>query len=149
MHVGHLIAGDSGRCASGTLSPRTAGDAQHIANFTTLPELLKREGYATHAIGAVNNVSHTTRGRCSALPTASTWAGAGAAPAAGKWDVGYVVAATTPTYKGFDTFLGYYRACNNDLFYHSTSPCEKARCAALRASEQCCSESKTILRCNG
>jgi hypothetical protein len=45
--------------------------------------------------------------------------------------VGYVVAATTPTYKGFDTFLGYYRACNNDLFYHSTSPCEEARCAAL------------------
>jgi hypothetical protein len=48
--------------------------------------------------------------------------------------VGYVVAATTPTYKGFDTFLGYYRACNNDLFYHSTSPCEEAR--ALRSAHR-------------
>ena len=43
--------------------------------------------------------------------------------AIGKWDVGYVVDEMTPTYKGFDTFLGYYRACNNDLFYHSTGGC--------------------------
>ena len=53
--------------------------------------------------------------------------------------MGYVVAATTPTYKGFDTFLGYYRACNNDLFYHSTSPCEEV--CALLASQHCCIES--------
>ena len=26
--------------------------------------------------------------------------------AIGKWDVGYIVDETTPTYKGFDTFLG-------------------------------------------
>lgn len=39
--------------------------------------------------------------------------------AIGKWDVGYVVKETTATYKGFDTFLGYYKACNDDLFYHS------------------------------
>ena len=29
----------------------------------------------------------------------------------------------TPTWKGFDNFLGYYKACNNDLFYHSTGKC--------------------------
>jgi arylsulfatase A-like enzyme len=27
------------------------GDAQHISNFSTTAELLKKEGYATHAIG--------------------------------------------------------------------------------------------------
>jgi len=32
---------------------------------------------------------------------------------------------TTPTYKGFDTFLGYYKACNDDLFYHTTGSCSK------------------------
>lgn len=102
------------------------GAAQHITNYTTYPELLRRAGYATHAIG--------------------------------KWDVGYVVEATTATAKGFDTFLGYYKAravraephtgncalaascgeparnnrprshchiapqaCNDDLFYHTTT----------------------------
>ena len=45
--------------------------------------------------------------------------------AIGKWDVGFVVQDTTPTYKGFDTFLGYYKACNNDLFFHSTGTCSK------------------------
>eukprot|EP00656_Telonema_subtile_P028759 TRINITY_DN3136_c0_g1_i2.p1 TRINITY_DN3136_c0_g1~~TRINITY_DN3136_c0_g1_i2.p1 ORF type:complete len:542 (+),score=101.85 TRINITY_DN3136_c0_g1_i2:174-1799(+) len=69
------------------------GDAQHISNFTALPELLKPLNYSTHAIG--------------------------------KWDVGYVVRETTPTYKGFDSFLGYYRACNDDLFYHTTSGCKQ------------------------
>ena len=43
--------------------------------------------------------------------------------AIGKWDVGFVVKETTPTWKGFDNFLGYYKACNNDLFYHSTGKC--------------------------
>jgi arylsulfatase A-like enzyme len=43
--------------------------------------------------------------------------------AIGKWDVGYVVKETTATYKGFDTFLGYYKACNHDLFYHTEGPC--------------------------
>ncbi len=65
------------------------GAAQHIANFSTYPGLLRdRAGYATHAIG--------------------------------KWDVGFVAKETTATYKGFSSWLGYYKACNTDLFYHST-----------------------------
>ena len=65
---------------------------QHITNYTTIPELLKKKrGYKTHGIG--------------------------------KWDVGYVVKETTPTFKGFDTFFGYYKACNEDLFYHTTTSC--------------------------
>lgn len=43
----------------------------------------------------------------------------------GKWDVGYVVKETTATYKGFDTFLGYYKACNHDLFYHTEGTCSE------------------------
>jgi hypothetical protein len=30
------------------------------------------------------------------------------ATAAGKWDVGYVKKHCTPTYRGYETFLGYY-----------------------------------------
>ena len=45
--------------------------------------------------------------------------------AIGKWDVGYVVKETTATFKGFDTFLGYYMACNDDLFYHTKAVCSK------------------------
>ena len=45
-------------------------------NETLLPELLKREGYATHAIG--------------------------------KWHLGLWHWGYTPTYRGFDSFLGYY-----------------------------------------
>ena len=44
--------------------------------------------------------------------------------AIGKWDVGHVVKETTPTFKGFDSFLGYYMACNHDLYYHSTGYCD-------------------------
>lgn len=44
--------------------------------------------------------------------------------AIGKWHIGYVVKETTATFKGFDTFFGYYLACNDDLFYH-THPCSK------------------------
>ena len=69
------------------------GDDQHIANYTSIAQVLKDHGgYETHCIG--------------------------------KWDVGYVVKETTPTYKGFDSFFGYYKACNDDLFYHSTNTCD-------------------------
>jgi len=38
--------------------------------------------------------------------------------AVGKWDVGHVEQHCTPTFRGFDTFLGYYRACTSDYWYH-------------------------------
>ena len=44
----------------------------------------------------------------------------------GKWDVGYIAKACTPTYRGFDTFLGYYKAANDDLWYHGSGRCSNA-----------------------
>ena len=43
--------------------------------------------------------------------------------AIGKWDVGYIAKVCTPTHRGFDSFLGYYKACNADLFYHTAGKC--------------------------
>ena len=49
--------------------------------------------------------------------------GAGYATAAlGKWDAGSALRSATPTYRGFDTFLGYYYACQADYFYHAVPP---------------------------
>ena len=36
----------------------------------------------------------------------------------GKWDVGYIKRHCLPTYRGYDTFLGYYTACTSDYWYH-------------------------------
>ena len=42
--------------------------------------------------------------------------------AIGKWNVGGIVNACTPTYAGgFDSFLGYYAACQDDYFTHNGS----------------------------
>lgn len=41
--------------------------------------------------------------------------------ALGKWDVGFMLKNCTPTYRGFDTFLGYYMACEGDYWYHTAS----------------------------
>jgi arylsulfatase A-like enzyme len=38
--------------------------------------------------------------------------------ALGKWDIGYIVKDCSPTFSGFDTFLGYYSACLSDYWYH-------------------------------
>jgi arylsulfatase A-like enzyme len=38
--------------------------------------------------------------------------------AIGKWDVGYIKKHCLPTYRGYDTFLGYYTACTSDYWYH-------------------------------
>lgn len=64
------------------------GDSNHCIDPSTtlLPALLKKQGYATHAIG--------------------------------KWDVGYIKKHCTPTFRGYDTFLGYWTACTSDYWYH-------------------------------
>ncbi len=38
--------------------------------------------------------------------------------ATGKWDVGMIKKHCTPTFRGFETFLGYYTACTSDYWYH-------------------------------
>jgi hypothetical protein len=48
--------------------------------------------------------------------------------ALGKWDVGYIAKVCTPTHSGFETFLGYYEACNHDLFYHTCGKCSPQTC---------------------
>ncbi|PVD33638.1 hypothetical protein C0Q70_04896 [Pomacea canaliculata] len=59
------------------------------ANLTTLPEALKKVGYATHAVG--------------------------------KWHLGYCNWKYTPTYRGFDSFMGYYNAAE-DYYTHKLGP---------------------------
>ena len=39
----------------------------------------------------------------------------------GKWDVGYFVRNATATYRGFDTFFGYYAACTADYWFYSAA----------------------------
>lgn len=56
-------------------------------NLETLPDLLKRGGYQTHAVG--------------------------------KWHLGYSKWEYTPTFRGFDSFFGFYTG-GQDYFQHST-----------------------------
>eukprot|EP00041_Stephanoeca_diplocostata_P009626 m.149543 g.149543 ORF g.149543 m.149543 type:complete len:557 (-) comp17821_c0_seq1:310-1980(-) len=41
--------------------------------------------------------------------------------ALGKWDVGFLNRTCSATYRGYDTFFGYYTACQGDYWYHSAS----------------------------
>jgi arylsulfatase A-like enzyme len=41
--------------------------------------------------------------------------------AVGRWDVGFVEKHCSGTYRGFDTFFGYYTAREADYWYHGTS----------------------------
>jgi hypothetical protein len=45
--------------------------------------------------------------------------------ALGKWDVGFILKKCTPTYRGFDTFFGYYYACEADYWYHAAPNWDK------------------------
>eukprot|EP00045_Choanoeca_perplexa_P015298 m.190352 g.190352 ORF g.190352 m.190352 type:complete len:575 (-) comp16939_c0_seq1:63-1787(-) len=64
-------------------------DLNHCTqNFTLLPQLLKDNGYATHAIG--------------------------------KYDIGFLQRQCTPTYRGYDSFYGYYTACQHDYWTHGS-----------------------------
>lgn len=45
--------------------------------------------------------------------------------ALGKWDVGQIAKKCTPTFSGFDAFVGYYSACLSDYWYHwSPNQCD-------------------------
>ena len=48
--------------------------------------------------------------------------------ALGKWDVGFLKKECSPTYRGFDTFLGYYEACEADYWYHGASGGYPTKC---------------------
>jgi arylsulfatase B len=39
--------------------------------------------------------------------------------ALGKWDIGFMLRNASATYRGFDSFYGYYMACNADYWYHT------------------------------
>ena len=41
--------------------------------------------------------------------------------ALGKWDIGFMEKKCSATYRGFDTFFGYYTACEADYWYHGAS----------------------------
>lgn len=77
------------------------GDEAVPLNYTMLPEVLRRRGWSTHAIG--------------------------------KWNLGNLVKAYTPTFRGFDTFFGYYAAALTDYWYHG-DPSAKRCMAAGNAS---------------
>lgn len=49
--------------------------------------------------------------------------------ALGKWDVGYMKKECSPTYRGFDTFFGYYMACEADYWYHASPGPMTANCS--------------------
>ena len=124
---------------------------QCLANTTLLPQLLRDMGYSTHALGKWGKRlscpcpcscscscscsclrRHLCRCcHCSPLPTPAA-AVTPAAPADGHptrvADVGYIARICTPTHRGFDSFLGYYEACNHDLFYHTCGSCSPQTC---------------------
>ena len=50
--------------------------------------------------------------------------------ALGKWDVGFLHGECSPTGRGFDTFFGYYMACQADYWYHGASGGYPEQCNA-------------------
>ena len=49
--------------------------------------------------------------------------------ALGKWDVGFMKKECSATYRGFDTFFGYYLACEADYWYHASPGDPKPNCS--------------------
>ena len=57
--------------------------------------------------------------------------------ALGKWDVGFMKKECSPTYRGFDTFFGYYLACEADYWYHA-APVRLSLSNFTTCSPTCC-----------
>lgn len=64
--------------------------------------------------------------------------------ALGKWDTGFLLEECTPTERGFDTFLGYYEACEADYWYHGASGGYPHTCPGQRPTDLANSTSKGI-----
>ena len=65
------------------------------------------------------DTNHCTK-QFTALPQMLKSAGY-ATHALGKWDVGFLQSECSPTGRGFDSFFGYYMACQADYWYHGAS----------------------------
>jgi arylsulfatase B len=60
--------------------------------------------------------------------------------ALGKWNLGNLVKDFTPTYRGFDTFTGYYAAALKDYWYHGNpTACKTSNCSEPGAGPLCSS----------
>jgi len=81
-----------------------------------------RYAWRTGFYDMVNDAGHTLNSNYSMLPKLLINSGY-SSHAIGKWNIGGIVASSTPTYNGFETFLGYYSACTSDYFYHNASGC--------------------------
>jgi len=58
--------------------------------------------------------------------------------AIGKWNLGSETKDYTPTFRGFDSFLGYYQAATPDYWYHgSTNSCCSINCRHEGTSCDC------------
>ena len=65
-----------------------------------------------------DDTHHCIEPRFKLLPAALKEQAGYATHAIGKWDVGWIEQHCTPTFRGFDSFLGYYTACTSDYWYH-------------------------------
>eukprot|EP01045_Picozoa_sp_COSAG04_P009908 COSAG04_NODE_591_length_12289_cov_10.947252_7_plen_233_part_00 len=91
-------------------------DENHCtSNFTALPEMLKPLGYKTHALGSAPPSSTVHSPLCPCAHESCC--------CASEWDVGFMKRECTPTYRGYDTFYGYYIACEADYWYHGGLGC--------------------------
>jgi arylsulfatase A-like enzyme len=49
--------------------------------------------------------------------------------ACGKWNLGDDLKEYTPTFRGFDSFVGYYAAAQRDYWYHGHQSCQPSKAA--------------------
>jgi hypothetical protein len=115
-----------------------SNDGDHCTDqFKLVAQLLKDEGYSTHALGKwdVGYIAESCTGlltqggqggppapvsyKLSIESHAISWKLPTGAPRRWLADRGrYLPRSCTPTRSGFDTFLGYYSACLSDYWYH-------------------------------